>query len=233
MADFQYFKSHSDSQNLFYYSSFPKSKNPIKAVIRHLQHNTPGEDIADGLVSLGFDVVRVKQMAATRRSPPEESKIINLHLFLVTMPRSAKTQEIFRLLSLCHIAITVEVYRARMLLARATNASSSATSGQIASILPAACGAEAVTCTRTAQRRETLLPHQHAVYCRLAEGDKAQPANYRGCRHAKEQLQKRESQRTPKTTTARLFSSNLTTPTLTFATALRGSTQQQQRLGAL
>jgi hypothetical protein len=60
--------------------------------------------------------------------------------------------------------------------------------------------------------------------CRLAEGEKVHPANYRGCRHAKEELQKRKSQRTPKTTTGRVFSSNLTTPSVSFAAALRGST---------
>jgi hypothetical protein len=74
MADFQSVKSHFDSQNLSNYSFFPKSEKPIKAVIRHLPLNTPPEDISDGLVSLGFDIVSVKQMIATRRSPPEESK---------------------------------------------------------------------------------------------------------------------------------------------------------------
>jgi hypothetical protein len=60
-------------------------------MIRHLPHNTHSEDIADGLVSLGFDVVSVKQMTATRRSTPEESKIINLPLFLESLPRTKKS----------------------------------------------------------------------------------------------------------------------------------------------
>jgi hypothetical protein len=90
MADFQSFKSHFDSQNLSYYF-FSKSEKTIKAVIGHLPHNTPAEDISDGLVSVGFDVVSVKQMTATRRSPPEESKIIILPLFLETLPRTAKS----------------------------------------------------------------------------------------------------------------------------------------------
>jgi hypothetical protein len=51
---------------------YAKSKKPMKAVIRHLSHNTPAEDISDGLVSLGFDGISVKQMTATRRSPHEE-----------------------------------------------------------------------------------------------------------------------------------------------------------------
>jgi hypothetical protein len=50
----------------------------MKVVIGHLPHNTPAEDISDALVSLGFDVISVKQMTATRRSHPEESKTISL-----------------------------------------------------------------------------------------------------------------------------------------------------------
>jgi hypothetical protein len=45
---------------------------------------------------------------------------------------------------------------------------------------------------------------------------KQHPANYRGCRHAKEELQKNKSQRGPKTTTGRVFISDLTTPGISF-----------------
>jgi hypothetical protein len=110
-ADFQSAKSNFDSQNLSYYYFFPKSEKPRKEMIRHLPHNTPAEDISDGLVNLGFKVVSVKQMIATNRSPPEKSKLINLPLFLVTLPRTAKSLEIFFLPSLCHTAIRVEAYR--------------------------------------------------------------------------------------------------------------------------
>jgi hypothetical protein len=63
----------------------------MKAVIRHLPHNTPAEDISDGLLSLGFDVISVKQMTATRRSPSDGSTTVNLPLFLITLPRMAKS----------------------------------------------------------------------------------------------------------------------------------------------
>jgi hypothetical protein len=95
MADFQSIKSHFNTNNLSYYLFYPKSEKPMKAVIRHLPQNTPAEDISDGLVSLGFDIISVKQMAATRWSPPEGSKTINLLLFLITLRRMAKPQEIF------------------------------------------------------------------------------------------------------------------------------------------
>jgi hypothetical protein len=73
-------KSHFESNNLSYFTFYPKHDKPIKAVIRHLPQNTPAEDICDGLVNLGFDVISVKQMTTTRRPPPEESKITNLPL---------------------------------------------------------------------------------------------------------------------------------------------------------
>jgi hypothetical protein len=79
---FQSVKSHFDTNNLSYYSFYPKSEKPMKAVIRHLQHNALAED---------FDVFSVKHMTATHRLPPEGSKTINLPLFLITLPRTAKS----------------------------------------------------------------------------------------------------------------------------------------------
>jgi hypothetical protein len=50
------------------------------------------------------------------------------------------------------------------------------------------------------------------------------PANYRSCRHAKEDMQKKKSQRTP----GRVFSSNITTADESFAAAHRGETEEQK-----
>jgi hypothetical protein len=121
MADFQSVKSYFDPNNLSYYSFYPKSEKPMKAVIRHLPHNAPEEDISDGLVSLWFDVINVKQMIATRQSPSDGSTTINLPLFLITLPRTAKSHEIFRLQSLCNIAIRAEAYRAQNCLTQCHN----------------------------------------------------------------------------------------------------------------
>jgi hypothetical protein len=65
--------------------------------------------------------------------------------------------------------------------------------------------------------------------CRLAEGENAHPAIYRGCKHAKEELLKKESQGAPKALPGRVFSSVRTTPGVSFAAALRGSGDQQQQ----
>jgi hypothetical protein len=65
--------------------------------------------------------------------------------------------------------------------------------------------------------------------CHLAKVEKARPANYRRCRYTKHEMQKRKPQRTPKTTTRRVFFSNLATLDMSFGAALRGSTKQQHR----
>jgi hypothetical protein len=62
--------------------------------------------------------------------------------------------------------------------------------------------------------------------CRLAEEEKPHPANYRGCRYAKEDLQKLKLQGTPKPTPKRVFSSTTTMPSVSFAAAVRGSAAQ-------
>jgi hypothetical protein len=121
MVDFLGVKSYLENHNLAFFTFFPESEKPIKAVIRHLPTNTPAEDICDRMVSLGFDVVSVKQMTATRRSSPEEPKVTSLPLFLITLPTSVKSQEIFHLPSLCHVAIKVEAYRTQSALTQCHN----------------------------------------------------------------------------------------------------------------
>jgi hypothetical protein len=78
MVDFLAIKSQFEGNNLSFFTFYPKSEKPIKAVIRHLPQNTPAEDICDGVVSPGFDVISVKQMTTSRQYPPEESKKTNL-----------------------------------------------------------------------------------------------------------------------------------------------------------
>jgi hypothetical protein len=229
MADFEAVKSYFTNNNLSYYSFFPKSQKPIKAVIRHLPPNTPAEDISDGLVNRGFDVISVKQMTSTRRSSSEGETTRNLPLFLITLPRTAKSQEIFKLPSLCHISISVEAYRAQTGLTQCHNCQQFghvwANCRQPPRCLWCGGGHLHKECPEQGNAASTPA----CCNCQLAEGEKAHPANYRGCRHAKEELQKRKTQRTPKTTTGRVFSSKVTTPGVSFAAALRGRNEQQQR----
>jgi hypothetical protein len=64
--------------------------------------------------------------------------------------------------------------------------------------------------------------------CALTEGDKSHPASYRGCSHAKGELQRRRAQRAPKGPTGRTFFSKFTSPQQSYAAALHQDTQHQQ-----
>jgi hypothetical protein len=83
-------------------------------------------------------------------------------LFLVTLLRPTKSQDIFRLSSLCHISNKVVIQTPERPLFSATTARSLATSGLLANNLTA-CGVAVATCTKTARKRGTQLQCQHAA----------------------------------------------------------------------
>jgi hypothetical protein len=64
--------------------------------------------------------------------------------------------------------------------------------------------------------------------CTLVKGEKRDPASYRGCSHAKGELQRRRAQRLPKESFGRTFFSKVTSPEQTYTDALRQDTQHQQ-----
>jgi hypothetical protein len=64
--------------------------------------------------------------------------------------------------------------------------------------------------------------------CRLIEGETAHPSDYRVCRDAKEEMQKKKTE-TPKTTNGRAFSSNFTSLALSFEGGLRGNSEQKKQ----
>jgi hypothetical protein len=181
-------------------------------VIWHLPQNTPVEGISGGLVCLGFDVVSVKKMTATRRSPPEESKIINLPLFLVTLPRTAKAQEILRLSSFCHIAVRVEAYRAQNALTQCHNCQKFGHVWANCNQPPRCLCCRGGHLHKECPEKGNTSSSPTCCNCRLAEGENQHLTNYRGCRHAKEGMQKKKSQRAPMTTTGRVLSSSVPTP---------------------
>jgi hypothetical protein len=71
----------------------------------------PVKDISNGLEDLGFNVINVRQMSATWTALTEHTSVAPLHLFLVTLSINVKSQVIFKLNSLNHIIISVELYK--------------------------------------------------------------------------------------------------------------------------
>jgi hypothetical protein len=62
-------------------------------------------------MNLGFGVISVRQVSATRRSPAEGPTTVNIPLFLITLPTTSKSHEIFGLRRLRDIQISVEAYK--------------------------------------------------------------------------------------------------------------------------
>jgi hypothetical protein len=179
MTNFEAVKSYFSSHNLSYYSFFAKSQKPIKAVLRHLPLNTPAEDISDGLINLGFDVVSVKQ-GTTRRSPSEGTRY--LPLFLITLPRTAKSQEIFKLNNRCRISIKVEAYRAQSGLTQCHNCQQFGHVWANCSQPPRCLWCGGGHLHKEFPENENTTSTPVCCNCQLVEGEKPHPAKYRGCR---------------------------------------------------
>jgi hypothetical protein len=226
MVDYQAVKAHFTENSIAYFTFFPKSEKPVKAVLRHLPGNTPAKDISDGLVDLGFDVVSVKQMSSARRSP-DASNPTTLPLFLVTLPRTQKSHEIFKLSSLCHICIKVEAYKSQSSLTQCFNCQQFghvwANCKQPPRCLWYGGGHLHKDCPEKGKTSSTPA----CCNCELEEGEKPHPANYCGCKNAKEEMRKKKPQATPKPMAGRVFSSSPIKPHLSFAAALRGQSSTQ------
>jgi hypothetical protein len=115
-----------------------------------------------------------------------------------------------------------------MILRSAKIASSSATYGQTASNLPTACGAEEVTYTRCARKRKYIF---HTNMLQLSVGGRRKPPSPQlsGLRTREVVDAEKVVAEAHRTTTGRVFSSNLTTPDMSFVEALRGKTEEQQQ----
>jgi hypothetical protein len=147
MTDFSAIKSFFLSKKFSFYT-FPKSQKPIKVIIWHLPPNTPAEEIYEVLVKLGFDTISFKQMTTTCLSPSQDPEKSNLPLFLITLPRTEKSQDIFKLMGLCHISIKVEAYRNQNGLTQCYNCQKFGHVWANCTQPPAACGALAATCIK-------------------------------------------------------------------------------------
>jgi hypothetical protein len=232
IGDLSAIKTFLEKKELSFYTFFPKSEKPIKAVLRHYPLNTPAEDISDRLVGLGFDVISVRQMTTTRRTSPEGSSTPNLPLFLITLPRTAKSHDIFRLTNLCHIAIRVEVYKAQNGLTQCYNCQQFGHVWASCKQPPRCLWCGGGPLHKECPQKEKADSTPACCNCKLTEGEKAHPANYRGCSHAKEEMQKTKVQRTQKPPTGMVFSATRTTTGVSFAAALRGKSEDQQQPAA-
>jgi hypothetical protein len=105
MSHFSATKLHFDYQKIPYSTFYPKFQKPVKAVVHQL-HVVPVWRTLGG-----FDIISVERMTTNRRSSAEGTTTVDLPMSLITLPRTAESQDIFTLPSLCHIAIKVDPYK--------------------------------------------------------------------------------------------------------------------------
>jgi hypothetical protein len=68
-------KFYTEKNNLHYFTLYPNSEKPVKAVIHHIPPDMPAEDIANSLEDSGFNVINVRQMTATQRAPNRHTHV--------------------------------------------------------------------------------------------------------------------------------------------------------------
>jgi hypothetical protein len=151
-----------------------------------------------------------------------------LPLFLVTLTRNLKSQEIFKLNSLNHIIVNVEPYRAQTGLKQCYICQNFdhvwANCKQPPRCLRCVGGHLHGECPEKTNAEST----PRCCNCTLIEGEKPQPTSYRDCSHAKGEQQWRKAQRAPKGFSRRTLFAKFTSAEQSYAAALRQETQQQQ-----
>jgi hypothetical protein len=192
MTDYKATQNLLSQKNLPFYTFYTKGDKQVKAVISHLPSNTSSEDITVALQELGYEAISVKQMTAKRPSPAGGDTLVSLPLFLVTLVRKQKSQEIFKITKLCSIIVKVEGYKSKSGLTQCYNCQRF---GHIwvHCRQPPRC----LWCGGGQRHRECpeKLNNQSipsCCNCKLKDGDSSHKANYRGCSHTKEELQRKE-----------------------------------------
>jgi hypothetical protein len=185
------------------------------------------EAIYEGLVELGFDIISLKQMSTTRRS--QGSSSTSLPTLLITLPRSEKSHEIFKLTSLCYIAIKVEPYKSQTGLTQCHNCQQFGHIWENCKQPPRFLWCGGGHHHRECPAKDTDDSTPACCNCQLAEVEQPQPSNYRGCSHTKEETRHRKIPRAPKPNTGRAFASKYIMPGMSFTEALQSKADQTQQ----
>lgn len=158
------------------YSTYTlKSDKTIKVVIKDLELNTPCELVKEALTELGYTVLEVSQLKSYRGKYPNKT-IVKIPIWLVELPRSSKSKEIFHLDSLNYLKVRIESYRRKRGVAQCYNCQ--------------AWRHVAKNCFNDAKCVKCLSPH-HTSMCSKVKGvdtpecvncqREGHVASYRGC----------------------------------------------------
>jgi hypothetical protein len=130
----------------------------------------------------------MRQRTATQRAPNIKIHVETLPLLLVTLTWNIKSREIFKLNSLNHIIIKVELYRAQTGLMQYYNYQNYGHVWDNCNQQHPRClwwWRRRPTCIGNALKRWIQESMPSCCNCTLVEGEKPHPASYRACIHAK------------------------------------------------
>jgi hypothetical protein len=126
------------------------------------------------------------------------TQVANIPLFMVTLPRTEKSQDIFKFTYLCNIITKVEADRAQTDLTQCYNCQRIGHVGVNCKQHP-----RCVWCGRghlhmECPEREKQESSPTCCNCTLKDGERPHPSTYRGCSYAKEEMLRRRIHRSYK-----------------------------------
>jgi hypothetical protein len=131
--------------------------------------------------------------------------IINFSLFLICLPRTSKSKEVFKLTSLCHIAVRVDAYKSQTCLMQCYNCQKFGYVWANCKQPPTFMWCEGGHLHKECPEEGNTSTIPTCCNPNLVDGGEPHPSSYRGCRHAKEEMRRRKLQRVAKTKTRRIF----------------------------
>jgi hypothetical protein len=139
-------------------------------------------------------------MSSARRTNEGGSQPKTLPLFLITLPRTETSLEIFKLKGLCHIAIKVGAHRNQNGLTQYYNCQKFGHVWSNCSKPPRCMWCGGGHLHKDCPETENTSSTPSCCNYKLDEGENPQPSNYWGCSLAKEDIRRRKSQREQKKT---------------------------------
>lgn len=107
-ADHRFVLKYLNNSNINYHTYRLAEDKMLRVVIRSLPRDTPLDDITNYLIENGFNVNNITQMTKRR-----EGEIVKLPLFLVTLPHTQESKQIYNLPDILRLRVRIESYRGR------------------------------------------------------------------------------------------------------------------------
>jgi hypothetical protein len=141
------------------------------------------------LQELGYYIFSVKQMTAKRLTLEGRVTQTSLSLVLITLAGNEISQETIKLTPLCNIIIKVEVCRSQNGLTQCFNCQRFGHIWVHCRQPPRSLWCRGGHCHRECPEKQNSESGLTCCNCNLKDGESPHPGSYRGCNHAKQEVQ--------------------------------------------